>query len=122
MKKLVFVLASMACLCALGIRVHRVHRHVPMRHHYMRVKHHHPHLVPVKHHPHHSPAYHHWYHHSFWGPYGSYFWPGFVGGLVVGNAFKPVVTTPVVVQQQPVVIGPVATNSVITTQQPIIIR
>ena len=121
MKKLVFVLVSMACLYALGIRVHRVHRHVPMRHRYMCVKHHHQQLVPVKRHPHHSPAYHRWYHHSFWGPYGSYFWPGFVGGLVVGNAFKPVATTPVVVQQ-PVVIGPVATNSVIMTQQPIIIR
>lgn len=121
MKKLVFVLASMACLYALGIGVHRVHRHVPMRHHYMYVNRHHPHLVPVKRHPHHSPACHHWYYYSFWGPYGSYFWPGFVGGLVVGNAFKPVATTPVVVQQ-PVVIGPVATNYVITTQQPIIIR
>ena len=121
MKKLVFVLASMACLYALGIVVHHPWRHFRMRHHYMRVNRHHPQLVPVKRHPHHSPAYHHWYHHSFWGPYGSYFWPGFVGGLVIGNAFKPVATTPVVVQQ-PVVIGPVATNSVITTQQPIIIR
>ena len=121
MKKLVFVLASMACLYALGIGVYRPWRHFRMRHHYMRVNRHHPQLVPVKRHPHHSPAYHHWYHHSFWGPYGSYFWPGFVGGLVVGNAFKPIATTPVVVQQ-PVVIGLVATNSVITTQQPIIIR
>ena len=111
MKKLVFVLASMACLYALGIVVHHPRRHFRMRHHYMRVNRHHPQLVPVKCHP----------HHSFWGPYGSYFWPGFVGGLVVGNAFKPIATTPVVVQQ-PVVIGPVATNSVITTQQPIIIR
>ena len=118
MKKLVFVLASMACLYALGIGVHRPWRHVRMRHHYMPMKHHHH--VPVRHH--HSHIYNHWYHHSFWGPYGSYFWPGFVGGLVIGNAFKPVATTPIVVQPQPVVIGPVATNSIITTQQPIIIR
>ena len=122
MKKLVFVLASMACLYALGIRVHRPWRHVRMRHRPVPVKHYH---APVKHHVlikhHHSPAYNHWYHHSFWGPYGSYFWPGFVGGLVIGNAFKPIATPPVVVQQ-PVVVGPVATNSVITTQQPIIIR
>ena len=121
MKKLVFVLASMACMYSFGIGVYRPWRHVRMRHRYMRVKHHHQQLVPVKSHPHHSPVFNHWYHHSFWGPYGSYFWPGFVGGLVIGNAFKPVATTPVVVQQ-PVVIGPVATNSVITTQQPIIIR
>ena len=120
MKKLVFVLASMACLYALGIGVYRPWRHFRMRHHYMRVNRHHPRLVPVRHH-HHSPAYNHLYHHSFWGPYGSYFWPGFVGGLVIGNAFKPVAATPVVVQQ-PVVIGPVATNYVNTTQQPIIIR
>ena len=118
MKKLVFVLASMACLYALGIRVHRPWRHVRMRHHHTYMNRHHH--VPVRHH--HSPTYNHWYHHSFWGPYSSYFWPGFVGGLVIGNVFKPVATTPVVVQPQPVVIGPVATNYVITTQQPIIIR
>ena len=58
MKKLVFVLASMACLYALGIGVYRPWRHVRMRHHYMRVNRHHPQLVPVKHH-HHSPAYNH---------------------------------------------------------------
>ena len=132
MKKFVFVIASMACLYALGIGVYRPWRHVRVRHHRAHVNRQHqqhhapmkrprpaPPLVPVKYH--HSPVFNHWYHHSFWGPYGSYFWPGFVGGLVIGNAFKPVATTPVVVQQ-PVVIGPVATNSVITTQQPIIIR
>lgn len=120
MKKLVFIFASMACLYALGIGVYRPWRHVRMRHNRVHVnRYHRPHHVPVKHH--HSPTYIHWYHHSFWGPYDSYFWPGFVGGLVIGNAFKPVATTPVVVQQ-PVVIGPVATNYVNTTQQPIIIR
>ena len=121
MKKLVFVFVSLACLYSFGIGVYRPWRHVRMRHRYMCVKRPRPAppLVPVKYH--HYPAYNHWYHYSFWGPYGSYFWPGFVGGLVVGNAFKPVATTPVVVQQ-PVVVGPVATNSVITTQQPIIIR
>lgn len=122
MKKLVFVLASMACLYSFGIRVHRPWRHVRVRHRPVHVNRHHhapvKHHVPVKHH--HFPTYHHchWYNQPFWG---SYFWPGFVGGLVIGNAFKPVATTPVVVQQ-PVVIGPVATNYVITTQQPIIIR
>lgn len=31
---------------------------------------------------------HHHHHHSFWGPGGSHFWPGFVGG-VVGSALLP---------------------------------
>ena len=54
MKKLVFVLASMACLYALGIGVYSPWRHFRMHHHYMHVNHfrmrvnrHHQQHVPV---------------------------------------------------------------------------
>ena len=44
---------------------------------------------PMPHHPHH-------HHNSAWGRGGSSFWPGFVGGVVIGSTIfsPPVVVTP----------------------------
>lgn len=47
-----------------------------------------PRPAPMPHHPHH--------HNSAWGRGGSNFWPGFVGGVVIGSTIfsPPVVVTP----------------------------
>ena len=48
-----------------------------------------PRPAPMPHHPHH-------HHSSAWGRGGSNFWPGFVGGVVIGSTIfsPPVVVTP----------------------------
>ena len=80
-------------------------------------------------------GYHHGGHHDSggWGRGGCNFWPGFVGGLVVGAIAETITTprcvdAPIVVSQptvvQPVVSQPVTTTPVITQQpqQPIVIN
>ena len=65
------------------------------------------------------------HHHSCWGPGGRYFWPGFAGGLVGSMLYRPippppppvvVTTAPTVVPQQVIVTQPVAVPA-----QPVVI-
>lgn len=67
------------------------------------------------------PHYHHHYH-GGWGRGGSYFWPGFVGGVIgstVANAIigPTVVAAPTVVTTTPVVTTPVYSQPVYASQQ-----
>ena len=46
--------------------------------------------------------------HHFWGKGGSYFWPGFVGGIT-GSIIRPIVVDSSS-QTTPIVVGPIATT------------
>ena len=67
------------------------------------------------HHFHHGP--HHYHYHSYWGPGGRYFWPGFAGGLVGSMLYRPLPPPP-----QPIVVAPqaVVPQQVIVTQPAVV--